>query len=713
MPKGLSTPFQSGHEVQYGLSITSRSERTGAVTGATCRFCLTFGREAKPGAKRKRRSTAQVFTMPFRTDNFKRHLTSAHPTAWTEYITLASSEEKEAFFAAAVNHESTLLAHFESTGDINLSINRDIVEVMIGDMLFDADDDTMNCTRSRALSIFNERDDAGPDDNIEVYSVNIKAARRFKMVLGFVAKGASFRAASRFVAVARDVTKCQYLQGASEGVCATYVRVICAASLQAIHELLRECWAYSIALDVGHAQGTSYMDMRVRFCTSSGKLANVHVMALPLFERKTAATQFDAASKALDVVDPDWRTKIVSIGTDGERTMTGRISGVQTRFEQAAKFEVRRIWCGLHQLDLAVQKEYNALHDDSFVNTFTGLIAYLRRQQNLQTEMKTTCPKFVSTRWLSMKRVTMWLANHRVRVVSYLEEKQPSCAPSLSWWILLLCVDSVATVLAATCSRLQGLSTLLSQQEAQLKELVASLSEMCTVTGPHSDASIAALDPTVSARRGSYAVTSEAALAFIRDQGSFVIDALTRLPPNDVSSIALGVANLFAGLYCGIIDVVATRDSGNRGIHDELPPVLPHSLAKIRPVKLSELLRAQRGRLEEAGWSATRIDLIERDHRDLQRAYRSERWLREALDKCSDTSTSFDEGWSLCKGKFGELRQFAGGLASMFPNTATVEADFSLIGGHKTVYRTSLTDFSLEGILHAKQFDLLRSLSGN
>ena len=49
----------------------------------------------------------------------------------------------------------------------------------------------------------------------------------------------------------------------------------------------------------------------------------------------------------------------------------------------------------------------------------------------------------------------------------------------------------------------------------------------------------------------------------------------------------------------------------------------------------------------------------------------------------------------------------------MFPNTATVESDFSLIGFEKNVYRQSLTNFSLEGILHAKQFDTLCALSAN
>ncbi|KAI2502209.1 hypothetical protein MHU86_12261 [Fragilaria crotonensis] len=52
------------------------------------------------------------------------------------------------------------------------------------------------------------------------------------------------------------------------------------------------------------------------------------------------------------------------------------------------------------------------------------------------------------------------------------------------------------------------------------------------------------------------------------------------------------------------------------------------------------------------------------------------------------------------------LKQFFGGLANVFPGT--VESDFSLINWEKDDYRTILTDLSLEGILHCKQyFELL------
>lgn len=61
---------------------------------------------------------------------------------------------------------------------------------------------------------------------------------------------------------------------------------------------------------------------------------------------------------------------------------------------------------------------------DMFVTTLTGLIVYLQRQQNLTAELKTTCLKFVSTCWLSMRLVTEWLVKHPVQVLEYLQDKK-------------------------------------------------------------------------------------------------------------------------------------------------------------------------------------------------------------------------------------------------------------------------------------------------
>jgi len=76
--------------------------------------------------------------------------------------------------------------------------------------------------------------------------------------------------------------------------------------------------------------------------------------------------------------------------------------------------------------------------------------------------------------------------------------------------------------------------------------------------------------------------------------------------------------------------------------------------------------------------------------------------------------TSFAEAWAPFDSKeFEPLKLFFGGLATIFPGTVTVESDFSLINWEKDVYRSSLTDFSLEGILHSKQYFELLGIASN
>ena len=77
----------------------------------------------------------------------------------------------------------------------------------------------------------------------------------------------------------------------------------------------------------------------------------------------------------------------------------------------------------------------------------------------------------------------------------------------------------------------------------------------------------------------------------------------------------------------------------------------------------------------------------------------------------SSTSTdSFIDGW-ICigSGRFEKLKEFCGGLGTVFPGTATVESDFSIVNIEKNDYRTALTDLALEGIMHSKQFTTIQS----
>lgn len=88
--------------------------------------------------------------------------------------------------------------------------------------------------------------------------------------------------------------------------------------------------------------------------------------------------------------------------------MTGGITAVHrsvaTKFSDATTEPCVKVWCALHQLDLFLQAEYRVRHDEECFALLKALILLLRRKYNLIAVMESTCPKFVDTRLVSMKR---------------------------------------------------------------------------------------------------------------------------------------------------------------------------------------------------------------------------------------------------------------------------------------------------------------------
>jgi hypothetical protein len=66
--------------------------------------------------------------------------------------------------------------------------------------------------------------------------------------------------------------------------------------------------------------------------------------------------------------------------------------------------------------------------------------------------------------------------------------------------------------------------------------------------------------------------------------------------------------------------------------------------------------------------------------------------------------STVDDGWHVLGEKFMLLRHLAGGLATVFPNTAAVKSVFSQTKREKNEFRSALTHFSREGILHCTQY---------
>jgi hypothetical protein len=215
-PKSNSKKFRVLFKVEHawmdGLKISHRDAVSGIVTECESRFCVVFGRESSGSAaveQSKRRKTIHIKCFrTFRSDLYRQHLSLAHPQKWAVYQALAIEAERSALFGGVVPFHEQLQAHFESGGsEMSIHLSAAIVDNVIGDLLFHPDD-SESLTRQRATALFEPLAGGG-------YVVNIKIPKRFSMLVGAVALGASFRMDARFVQLMRDETKMMLYAGST------------------------------------------------------------------------------------------------------------------------------------------------------------------------------------------------------------------------------------------------------------------------------------------------------------------------------------------------------------------------------------------------------------------------------------------------------------------------------------------------------------------
>jgi hypothetical protein len=378
--------------------------------------------------------------------------------------------EKEAAESVAlrsfVQPQASVKAMAFAKQQFNFVIDKDIVEKIIGDMLFDPDvecagDDgnvtRFNVAKANAMKIFTKNAEDG------TYTIMVKSILKMNMIVKFVAVGVSFRQASKLYQSVKEETGMGVLGSASNLEVAQKCRIICAINLQYLKELFENVWSFSIGLDAGNNAGTSYLDVHVR-CYYKESLHNFHLLAIPMRKRHTDEYMFDLVVSILGVVAPKWRYQLIGIATDGASSMTGSISGTCTRLARECHASIFRIWCGAHQLDLVMKKAFAKLCNERFLNTVTSMTGHLRRQANLITEMKSMCPTFASTRWISKGKVLKWMKDNRLRLQQHFFQKNPTCTPPRDFWIIICVLQPLVDRIEKTFMSLQGLDTLVCEQ---------------------------------------------------------------------------------------------------------------------------------------------------------------------------------------------------------------------------------------------------------
>ena len=295
-----------------------------------------------------------------------------------------------------------------------------------------------------------------------------------------------------------------------------------------------------------------------------------------------------------------------------------------------------------------------------------------------------------------------WFCENKLEICQYLNKKKPTCTPESHWWLYLAACATIIKEVNIAFVAGQGLTTLVGEQKKSLDKLKRNLLEI--VRGQR--VMFEELDKENNYIVGCYVVKKKDAISMVKDCGLWFQSIFDSLHSTIQTVIWRDVSKFVLSIVIGIESIKKQNDASSGY---ELPPVLPYELAALRSHEFNEIVTQQSQRYL-AMYNAKELEILQEQHRNLIAAYRSEEILkRNIMD--SKNSMSFSDGWKcIGSGRFTKLKEFCGGLATVFPGTLTVESDFSIVNFEKTEYRSALTDLSLEGILHSKQYTIIQSL---
>ncbi len=324
------------------------------------------------------------------------------------------------------------------------------------------------------------------EDN-EMYGVNIPNSTRFFLVIDYVGCGMSFRQTAVAIRHAKDRLKMQKLGGINDHNVGQYVRALVATNLNKIANLLLHpsVWAFSIAGDGSTHRNSSFFDMRIRICVND-ILSNLHMVAIPMFERHTAENIFNLIVRFLDALNGAttiWRAKLMSVSIDGKNRKTGCHRGVVIRLEQVAEFPVLHIWCVSHQIDIVIKNAATLLQDGQWIEIVYKWCVHLHCQEKLIMDTNDEmCPK-KTNRWAHFDSTLKFYISRRRKMVKHTDAHAHFESPSAKWWTITLVIAPTISEINKTVVQLQNRSPIIIQQKIKIELLKDLLISMFKVKG--------------------------------------------------------------------------------------------------------------------------------------------------------------------------------------------------------------------------------------
>ncbi|EGZ21004.1 hypothetical protein PHYSODRAFT_329049 [Phytophthora sojae] len=779
--------FRESHALRYGLRVVGRDEVTGAVTCVVCLFCRHFGREERPGKKRKTPSTVKYFRCNFRTDLYLQHVLLQHPSRWERYKQ-CSDEDKGAFFPTDVTRLETDQETFVSSAEAAAAAKHSPLErhcwFLIPKRIVDLVQPPAAAWGGRhwqppSFRVCEVVEQSVNGKRGAFYRVALFRRAELDVAVDSLATGLSVQQAARHLAALEKRTTGENCAATSfpcvkEGEMRDLARLAVSASLQVVSQLLAGTWGFGLVLrEVTAAPtlpGAGYLDVRV-VVYAQGELRDIHVIALPQLERRTAFELAQTIETVLDAVFPLWRTRVLGISHDGHPGTGGRndpppppaavddraafvlpsmstsrhrtaevLSLLKTSISNSTPTISNRVlyttWGACRQVSLALSSFYESLLGGSFLAVLRTVIAYVRQNPELLQEMGQPPSVAVDLEnigecndesvdlngnvdWLSMGLDTQWITDKRVRLRKHLAGLSSSSTAAATvddgWWVAFFVVHWVATRANDAFDELRLPRISRARQADIISEILVELFATFNIQKGE--------QPEGEGQRyfspqGKFSVLKTSVHDFLGDQGIFVSNVAEGLGSTALDKVLENIATCVLSLAESLSDLSATPPAEGEDVTSEefeLPPVLPQDLARLSGREFSELVKRHVGQLR-LSLSEEELDTLEREYEAFHREANRDTELKRALAQCHKESP-FARAWALAKGRFPLLQAYAGGLASTYA-ARDVVCSISMVGlslgGSATEedeLRLAATDFGLEVALHTRQFNALADLS--
>src|SRR5216110_1888687 len=188
-----------------------------------------------------------------------------------------------------------------------------------------------------------------------------------------------------------------------------------------------------------------------------------------------------------------------------------------------------------------------------------------------------------------MGNVCMWVLEKRIHLFQHLKEEKPLQTPPDWWWVVIAGINALTAQVNIVFIKLQAKGLLVSQQSAELTHLTSLIRIQVGIDGPHSQEDLAALNKIENFVLGRWSIRRYNVIKYLFDQGMFVRELFLLLDLKVQYQVISMVGQLVLDVVDGVLEIQAERNCSNNAT-DDLPPTLPHELAKIHGSAFGEIL---------------------------------------------------------------------------------------------------------------------------